>query len=98
MKDAAKLSFNQHFTEQKVQKSPLRTHLVDGAGRLLPHLAAACAEDLGEVLSSSEKMSNRDFTLGAESRTQWRVNFTQLISACLQGRAQEREGGQLNFI
>lgn len=58
-------------------------HLIDGTGRLLSYLAAACAEDLGEVLASGKKMSNRDFTFVGKSWTQWRVNFTQLISMCL---------------
>jgi len=56
------------------------TYLVNGTRGLLSHLAAARALDLGEVLSSGEKMSGGDFTLGVENRTEWLVDFGQLFS------------------
>ena len=57
-----------------------RTYLINGTSTLLSYLATACAQDLGEVLTSSEKVGYRDLTLGAKSRTEWLVNFGQLVS------------------
>jgi len=69
--------------EHAERKKSAIPHLINGTSSLLSYLAAACAKDLGEVLSSREKVSNRDFTFGAESRAQWLVHFSQVFSMCL---------------
>lgn len=56
------------------------TDLINSTSCLLSNPAAARSKDLGEVLPSSKKMGNGDFTPDAECGSQWLVNFGQLFS------------------
>lgn len=60
--------------------------LVNSARRLLADPAAACAQDLGEILASGQKMSRWDFTADAQRGAERLVHLGQLLSLGLVAR------------